>query len=165
VSVQASGDGGLTWLLPCLSLSGDVGLGVSPGPGRQVQRACPPYRKTVGRQRARGRGAYEGAPGRLVRGGGGRGNRSQQLLGSGLHRTDGGGERMPRGAVRMERLAEQPAWGPSWSGPTGRGPGPERPAGISIGWGLPSCWRGCSGLWSLWPRTSSTSIRSAKRLA
>ena len=36
VRIQASGDGGLTWLLPCTSLSGDVGSAVDPLPGRLV---------------------------------------------------------------------------------------------------------------------------------
>jgi len=36
VSVQASEDGGLTWLAPCYSLSGDVGAGVPATPGRHA---------------------------------------------------------------------------------------------------------------------------------
>jgi len=36
VSIQASGDGGLTWDLPCLSLAGDAGGDVAPLPGRSV---------------------------------------------------------------------------------------------------------------------------------
>jgi len=36
VAVTASDDGGATWLAPCLSLAGDVGLGVGPGAGKHV---------------------------------------------------------------------------------------------------------------------------------
>jgi hypothetical protein len=36
VAINASDDGGVTWLAPCLSLTGDVGLGVGPGNGKHV---------------------------------------------------------------------------------------------------------------------------------
>ncbi len=37
VRVQASGDNGQTWFLPCISLSGDFGTGVTAAPGRHIE--------------------------------------------------------------------------------------------------------------------------------
>lgn len=36
VTVNASDDGGVTWRVPCLSLTGDVGQGVTPGTGKHI---------------------------------------------------------------------------------------------------------------------------------
>ncbi len=35
--LQASGDGGQTWLLPCVTLSGDLGTGIPAAPGRHIE--------------------------------------------------------------------------------------------------------------------------------
>jgi len=36
ISIEASNDKGVTWTLPCTSLTGDIGEGVVPGPDKQV---------------------------------------------------------------------------------------------------------------------------------